>query len=248
VNFADILDQIKDRFKVIWDKAQESSVYQQAMEKYEDLPSAQQRMIRIGGSILIVLFILSPPVSTYLSSQDIIQEFERKREVTRELLQVVRDSANSPNIPPAPDLFTLQTRFQQDLQTDRLLPEQIYSIQSDSDSGKIIPKKLSLGALSVNLKNLNLRQIIDIAYRLATVAPTIKMTELEMNASPDKPGYFNFYSKLVSLKTPPPPPPPELEVPSKGGKPNSRPKSSGSTENDTMNDEESKPAPAEESE
>lgn len=239
MNFTDILDQIKDRFKEAWSKAQESSAYQQAMEKYEDLPSPQQKMIRIGGGILIILFILSPPVSSYLSSQEMIQEFERKREVTRELLQVVRDASNSPNIPPAPDLFSLQTRFQQELQADRLLPEQIYSIQSDSESGKIIPKKLSLGALSVNLKNLNLRQIIDIGYRLATVAPTIKMTELEMTASTDKPGYFHFNSKLVSLKTPPPPPPPELEAP-KGGKNKPRPKPS--------DDEGSEAAPAEDSE
>jgi hypothetical protein len=200
------------------------------MEKYEDIPSSQQRVIRIGGSILFVLFILSPPISSLLSSQDTIAEFERKREVTRELLQVVRDAANSPNIPQAPDLFSLQSRFQQELQNDRLLPEQIYSIQSDSDSGKMIPKKLSLGALSVNLKNLNLRQIIDIAYRFSSVAPTIKMTELEMIANSDKPGYFNFTTKLVSLKTPPPPPAPEQEAPTKGNKPKTHPKPSSDDE------------------
>lgn len=219
MNLADILDQIKDRLKMLWDKTQESSTYQQAMEKYEDLPSTQQRMIRIGGSILLILFILSPPISSLLSSQEIIEEFERKREVTRELLQVVRDASNAPNIPPAPDLFALQSRFQQDLQNDRLLPEQIHSIQSDSDSGRLIPKKLSLGSLSVNLKNLNIRQIIDIAYRLSTVAPTIKMTDLDLTASTDKPGYFNFNSKLVALKTPPPPPPPELDIPKRNRPP-----------------------------
>lgn len=238
MNFADILDQIKDRLKMIWDKTQESSTYQQAMEKYEDLPSTQQKMIRIGGSILLILFILSPPISSLLSSQEIIEEFERKREVTRELLQVVRDSSNAPNIPPAPDLFALQSRFQQDLQNDRLLPEQIHSIQSDSDSGKLIPKKLSLGSLAVNLKNLNIRQIVEIGYRLSTVAPTIKMTDLELTASPDKEGYFNFNSKLVALKTPPPPPP-ELDVPTKGNRPpppRNRPNSN--------DDEEEEPVPA----
>jgi len=245
VNLTDILDQIKDRAKVAWDKVQESSAYQQAMEKYEDLPSSQQRMIRIGGGILLLLFIISPPISSLLNSQEIIDQYERKREVTRELLQVVRDASNAPNIPMAPDLFSLQSRFQQDFQNDHLLPEQIYSIQSESDSGKLIPKKISLGALAVHLRDLNLRQIIEIAYRLSAVAPTIKMTELELTASTEKPGYFHFNSKLVSLKTPPPPPPPELEPPSKGSKKKARPNSGASDEENT-DEGAKKTSPAEE--
>ncbi len=235
MNLNDILDQLKDQLKTTWDKIQESSAYQQAMEKYEDLPSSQQRMIRLGGGVLLILFILSPPISSLLSSQEVIEEYERKRTITRELLQVVRDSANAPNILPAPDLFSLQNRFQQDLQNDRLLPEQIYSIQSDSDSGKIIPQRLSLGALSVNLKNLNLRQIVDIAHRLSSVTSTLKMTELEMTASPDKPGYFHFTSKLVSLKTPPPPPPPEVDAPRPRGSrpPGAQPKNQNSSDEES---------------
>ncbi len=214
MNLADITDQIKDRLKIAWDKIQETSAYQQAMEKYEDLPSTQQRMIRLGGSIIVILFILSPPISTLLSSQEAVAEFERKREVTRDLLRIVRDTSNLPNIPQAPDLFALQNRFQQELQNDKLMPEQILSIQANSDAGQIIPKNLSLGALSVNLKNLNLRQVLDISYRIASVSPTVKMTDIELSASSDHPGYFDFVSKIVALKAPEPPkiefePPPD---------------------------------------
>ncbi len=205
MNLADVTDQLKDRLKMTWDKVQESAAYQQAMEKYEDLPGPQQKLIRVGGAFLFILFLLSPPISTLLSSQEAVEEFERKREVTRELLRVVRDSSNAPNIPQAPDLFSLQNRFQQELQNDKLLPEQIYSIQANSDPGTIIPKNLSLGALSVNLRDLNLRQILDISYRMAGVSPTVKMTDLEITASPEKPGYFHINSKVVALKAPEPP-------------------------------------------
>jgi hypothetical protein len=206
VNFNDILEQIKDRLKSIFQQVQESAAFQQALEKYEDLPSPQQRLIRIGGGTLFVLFLLSPPITTWLSSEESVDEFVRKRDVTRSLLSVVRDAANAPNIPPAPDLFSLQNRFQQELQQrDKLLPEQIYSLQASSDPGVIIPKSLSLGALTVNLRDLNLRQILDIGYRLATVAPTVKMTDIELTASTDKPGYFHFNAKVVALKAPEPP-------------------------------------------
>lgn len=240
MNLNDIKDQFKDRAKVAWDKIQESTAYQQAMEKYQDLPGPQQRMIRYGGGILIFLFLISPPISTLLTSEEAINEFERKREVTRELLKVVRDSSNAPNIPQAPDLFSLQNRFQQDFQNDKLMPEQIYSIQAAIDSGNIIPKKFSLGALNVNLRNLNLRQILEVAYRLSIISPTVKMTDLELIASTEKPGYFHMNSKVVALKTPPPP---VIEPePSRGQKNNSNP-SKRPSRGDSSEDEESPPPP-----
>lgn len=206
MNLTDIVDQLKDRGKMTWDKIQESAAYQQAIEKYEDLPAAQQRLVRLGGGLLLVLFLLSPPISTLLSSQEAVEEFNRKRDLTRELLRVIRDASNAPNIPQAPDLFTLQSRIQQELQQrDKLMPEQISSIQAANDSGQIIPKNLTLGSLSVNLQNLNLRQILDIAYRMATVSPSVKMTDIEITASSDKPGYLHFTSKVVALKAPEPP-------------------------------------------
>lgn len=202
----DIIEQLKDRLKSAWGQFEESSTYQQAMEKYEDLPSSQQRLIRIGGGFLFVLFLLSPPISTWLSSQESVDEFNHKRDITRELLRVVRDAANAPNIPQAPSLSSLQGRFQQELlQRDKLLPEQIYSIQASLEPGQLIPKNLTQGALSVNLRNLNLKQILDIAHRLASVSPSVKMTDMELTASTEKPGYFHFNSKIVALQAPEPP-------------------------------------------
>lgn len=67
-----------------------------------------------------------------------------------------------------------------------------------------------------------------------------------MTASSDKPGYFNFTTKLVSLKTPPPPPPPEPDAPTKGNKPKARAKPSSDDEEASM--DESRPAPSEDSE
>jgi hypothetical protein len=203
VNLNDLFEQIKDRAKTTWDKVQESPTYQQAMEKYEDLPAPQQRLIRYGGSFLLILFLLSPPISTLLSSQEAVDEFNRKRDLTRELLRVVRDSSKAPNIPQAPTLDSLQARFQQEfVQRDKLLPEQILYIQASRESGRIIPDALSIGSLSVSLKDLNLRQILDVGYRLATVSPSVKMTDLDITASIEKPGYFNFTSKIVALKAP----------------------------------------------
>lgn len=232
MNLADLQEQIKDQLKATWDKIQESSAYQQALEKYEDLPSSQQRLIRIGGGILFVLFLLSPPISWLLSSQVAIEEFERKRELTRELLKVIRDSSNVPQIPQAPDLFSLQNRLQQDLLRDRLMPEQIYAIQADVSSGDLIPKNLALGALSIDLRNLNLRQVIDVGHRIVSVSPTVKMTDMEITASPGKEGYFNFKSRVVALKAPEPPQVEPEEPTDRRSKPRQRPKKSRSDEDE----------------
>ncbi len=205
MNLNDITEQIKDQLKTTWGKIHDSAAYQQAIEKYEDMPGSQQKLIRVGGSILFVLFLLSPPISSILTAGELIEEFERKREITRELMRVVRDAANSPNIPQAPEISSLQSRIQQELQNDKLMPEQIHSIQAEMNVGTLVPKSLTTGSLSINLKSLNLRQILDVAYRAASTSPTVKMTELELNSSPGKPGYFDMTSKLVLLKAPEPP-------------------------------------------
>lgn len=204
MNFSDLKDRLVDSLKTTWDKIQESTAYQQLIEKYEDLPSNQQRMVRLGSSLLIFLFLLSPPITSILNSQDSVFEFERKRELTRELLRAVRDTANAPSLPPGPDVFSLQSSLQEELQNGKLIPEQVFSIQAGNDPGSLIPAKLAKGSLSVSLKDLNLRQILDIAYRLSSLNSTLKMTDLEFNASPEKPGYFHFNAKLVALKTPEP--------------------------------------------
>jgi hypothetical protein len=206
---------------------EESASYQSLMERYNDLSSGRQLLVRSFGGLLFFLMVISPPISKMLASSDAVADFERKRNLTRQLLRVVRDSASAPNILPAPDLFSLQTRFETEFQQmDKLMPEQIFSIQSSQGSGQIIPSELALASMTVDLRNLNLRQVVTTASRLASI-PSVKMTDLEITASPERPGYLYMKTKVVALRAPEPPKV-ELEEPKKKSRPRNKP-----TENET---------------
>lgn len=204
MNFAELRDRVIDEAKNIWNKIQDSSLYQHLIEKYEDLPSSQQNLAKVGGAILTVLFLVGPPINTLLDANQAIDDFERKRDLTRELLRVMRDAGSVPQIPQGIDINSLQSTLQMDMENRRLLPEQIYAIQVTNDLSSLIPEKLSTGSLSVSLKDLNLRQILDVSYKMSSISPTIKMTDLELNASPERPGYFHLNAKLIALKSPEP--------------------------------------------
>lgn len=204
MNIGELKDRLTDELKNAWGKFQESALYQQLIEKYEDLPANQQNLAKIGGALLTVLFLVGPPIGTLLDSSQSIEEYERKRELTRELIRVMRDVGSAPQIPQGVDVNTLQSTLQMDFQNRRLIPEQIYSVMAGSEFSSLIPEKLSQGSVLVSLKDLNLRQILDLSYKMSSISPTIKMTDLELNASPERPGYFHLNAKLIALKSPEP--------------------------------------------
>jgi hypothetical protein len=82
---------------------------------------------------------------------------------------------------------------------------------------KLIPGNLSQGALTVTLAQLNLRQIVDLGHALQSLSPSVKMTDLKMEANAKDARYFDVVYKLVMLAVPsqaneaepeaPPPPP-----------------------------------------
>jgi hypothetical protein len=202
MNFADIISQFKDRIKSLWAQFEESSAYQQLMDKYEDMSPRKQKIVQICCGIGFIFILLIIPLTNILSSSDSIAEFEAKRDLTRELLRTFRDANQAPNIPQAPDLASLQSRIQSELQGLHLIPEQIQSVQEAPSNSQLVPNEFSTGAIEINLHNLNTRQIVDVSYQLANLHPSVKLADLSMESSPEKPGYFNYLAKVISLKPP----------------------------------------------
>ncbi len=230
MNYKELISQLQERLKIIWDKIQESSAYQQALEKYEDQSPNSQKIIQIGIVFVALLIMFMVPISNLFSSFDSELEFEAKRELTRELLKTSRDASLVPNIPQAPDSQVLESQIKNELTNLNLIPEQIKSVQQTSANSKLIPVEFSIGAVEVQLQNLNTRQIVDVAFQLSKLHPSVKFTDLTMEASLDNPGYFHLLAKVISLKTP------QMEMPREEEQENPRSKKKN-------NDEESSDEP-----
>jgi hypothetical protein len=76
---------------------------------------------------------------------------------------------------------------------------------ADLSGSKLISAAMSTGALTIHLAKLNLRQISDLGLKFQNLSPSIKMTDLDVQASMSDPKYFDVQYKLVALKVPEPP-------------------------------------------
>ena len=64
MDFSSLKEQLKDQFKELWDRIQESSLYIELKEKFELLPSRIQKVIVVGASLVLALFLFSFPYSS----------------------------------------------------------------------------------------------------------------------------------------------------------------------------------------
>ena len=216
MNLDDLKDQFVSTVKFRWEQFQDSSVYNQLKDRYENMSPPMQKATLIGSAVVVALMILSIPQSYYTQSQEYVLDFESKRDTIRELLKVSRESSDVPNIPEAPAPGVLKTQLEGYLGQANLLPEQIAAIQVAPASSQLIPGQMSQGAVTVILAKLNLRQIVDIGHYLQALNPSVKMSDLQIIANREDGNYFDATYKLVSLAVPAAPEAPAEEPPRRG--------------------------------
>ena len=202
MNLDDLKDKLHSLLHSFLEKIQESSLYLQLRDRYENLTPAGQKISLILAVIVGFLFLISFPWVNFNSSQVAIQEFEERRSLIRDLYRVTQESSSTPQIPVPPDVNTLRSRIQNELQLARLLPEQINEADVTNEPSGLIPENWLQGTARVSLSKLNLRQIVDIGYQLTAISPSVKMKDLVMHANSTDSRYFDVIYKLAILKVP----------------------------------------------
>lgn len=200
--FEDLRERFSSEFKNQWEQFQESSLYILVKEKYENLTPPMQKLALAGVGLFISYLLLSLPLSYYWTSQDYITEFENKRQLIRDLLKVSREASEAPDLPVPPEVNALKSQVDNQIQNARLLPEQIKGTEVSSERVGLIPENLLQGVLKVSLAHLNLRQIVDLGYQFQSISPSVKMTDLQMQANQKNPKYFDVVYKLAILAVP----------------------------------------------
>lgn len=202
MNLDDLKDRLKTEGRATWDRIQESTVYNNLRDRYENLSPVMQKVTLYGGIVAISAFILSIPLGYFSQSQEYVTEFEGKRVTIRELLKVSRESADVPAIPQAPPVDSIRSTIDAQIRNAGLLAEQIKGTDVIDSNSTIIPKNLTEGALQVSLAKLNLRQIIDLGYQFQAINSSVKLKDLVITANREDSRYFDVVYKLVSLAVP----------------------------------------------
>ena len=219
MNLDDLKDQIATESRQTWERIQESGLYNQMRDRYENMTPLTQKLTVVGVAGLVSLFILSFPYGNFTASQEYVGEFESKRATIRELLKVSRESSEVPQIPVAPSMDILRSNVEAQLKAANLLPEQMKGTEVLENSSNLVPKNLTEGLLQVTLAKLNLMQILDLGYQFQNISPSVKMKDLSINANREDSRYFDVVYKMVALAVPEAP---QVipEPPSRGGSKN----------------------------
>lgn len=220
LNLDDLKEQIGGQLRQTWEKFEETSLYNQIRDRFENLNPVMQKLVLAGSVALVCLLFLSFPWGHYSSSSTQVEDFQSKRELIRDLLKTSKDAGASPSIPVPPSLEAARGQIEGQLRLSQLIPEQIKPIEFATESSKIISDKMISGMLKISLAKLNLRQIVDIGYQIQNINPSLKMKDLIIEANAQDSKYFDVVYKVIALNVPQPQmqePEPE-EPPARGKK------------------------------
>lgn len=206
MNFDDLKDRLQSELKQLWEKIQDSSAYNQARDRFENLSPFGQKASLIGAVFLVLAFFFSIPWGFYSNSSLHEEEFLASRNLIKDLFKAQREAQEAPQLMMAPSPDSLKMQIENSLKAFQLLPDQIKGVEVSSEKTSLLAENLVQGFVKVSLAKLNLRQINDIGYQLQSLNPNVKIKDLSIEPSLSQPKYFDASFRLVALKIPEPPP------------------------------------------
>ena len=199
----ELRDQLTQRLKDLGSKIQESPAFQSLKEKFDDLPSNQQKIVTILLVVVVSFFVFSFPYENWSASSTSITEFEERRQLIRDLLKVTKETNEMPSFPPAPELGQIKTDIEMNLQQLQLVPEQMAGINVEMPANSpLVPLGRQEGGIKVMLKKLNLRQVVDISSKLQSMQPAVKLKNLSLDSNLQDPRYLDAVLEFVVIKIP----------------------------------------------
>lgn len=199
-----LTEQLKDQWADLSGKIQENSTFNNVREKFEAQSPAVQKAILAGLAILVFLFLISFPWGYISDAQDHMAEFEDNRQLIQGLLHASRAAKEPSPLPPpiSPDM--LRARIEGVLKDNRLIPEQIGEMQPmpDKPAKDFAPPVVVQTGLAVQLKNLNLDQIMVLSHELQSMSPGIKLMGVDIVQAAGQSHYYNMNARVVAFGLP----------------------------------------------
>ncbi len=212
MNFQDIKEKFMEAVTPYIERLKESDAWQKISEQYESLSPRNQKIAKATGAALMVLGYFGFIYWMFLgSASENIETFERNQSLIRELISVGRKVNSAPKIPPAIPVDSLKMSVETEIANMRLLPEQKVAVTPASFTmGSLGPKDLIADGLTIELKQLTISQVMDMAYNLQAMnASPAKLLGLEIRAFEKDSHYFNAKYSLAMFSLPEPKAPPE---------------------------------------
>lgn len=205
MTFEDLKEQLKDRFEEFRGQLENSPAFNTLKEKYENLSTNAQKTLIWSGVVVATLLLFSCPMSFRSSSSTNIAKYQEVRSLIRDLLH---SSSLANQMDGGADQVTmdgLQGMIQARLADSRLLPEQMAGIQNIDPAklgSSLAPAGITQEALQVSLKKLNLKQIVELGYKLQDMHASVKLAGFNIMATAENDHYFDVVFQMIRFSLP----------------------------------------------
>lgn len=206
MNIQDFKEQIGETLKNKWNQFQESNLYLNLKEKYDDLAPGAQKGIQAGGVLLVFLFVIMTPWAWMSGAEDSLLSFESRKSVVRQLLQLKRDLGQAPQIATGYPPSALLSEIQAATQSMGLTPDQVkevaeITLTEDPDS-KLVPPEIQQLGVQLTVWKLNLDQFVKLSYKLQGINPSAKLLGVDLKANSDDNHYYDVIYQVVMFSPP----------------------------------------------
>lgn len=203
MNFESLKEKLRDQFTELWGRIQETSLFQNAREKFEALNTRMQKIIIASIAMLGVLFLFSFPYSNITSSQGNLEVFEENRSLIRRLLKAAKTLKEPSPLPPEMPGEVLTSEVNRALDEFHLVGEQMGGVQPLNEKATtLVPDGVKQVAVMLQLKKLNLKQIVEISHRLQSLSIGVRLMGLDIRENAASSHYFDVNYKLVNFSVP----------------------------------------------
>jgi hypothetical protein len=204
MNFEELRDRAKEAFQTQWQKFQETATYAQFKEKYDDMPPTQQTLLKIAGLLVALVILIFPPYSWYQSSSNNLASFEDNRGLLKQVLHIGRQMQETPEIIPQLSTGEVKARINGVIGTLQLMPDQVKGIVEGPfaarPGSKLIPKPLTTQGVDVTLDKLNLRQVVDLVYRVQALKDAgIRIFSMDLSRAQGETHYYAVRMQVGNL-------------------------------------------------
>lgn len=199
--FENLSEQIKESLNGIKSRVTESESFNRLNEAYNNLPTRQQKLLIVLGSLIAAILLINIPLQSFLVSQQELQNYKEQKQLVQRLTQAAQLKSQNDFQPERFDLSRLQGDLLARMKSYQVSEEQFKAMPTSADLLGV-PKKAITSGYSLVLTNLNVRQISRIANMLENYSDSILVTGFKSTASPTNDHYFNTEFKLLNFSVP----------------------------------------------
>ena len=194
--FEELKEQWLEQWQQSKEKIQDSALYQQLKERYDDLPPKQQKILQISGLVIICYLVLSIPLGSLQQASDNISQYFEVRATLQQLRDKIKEKDELPQSNAEISGMRMMSSLKALLEKEGLGESQISQTENfeETNTGQFagVPTEAKISGLRWQLKQLNLRQITNITFTAQRQLRPAKITKLHIQPTPDKAGFFDL--------------------------------------------------------